>query len=122
LTVPLGYGIVSAWLMCAIPGANGSSVHRVHLTLRHVKHTVGVEGDDLVALLRGRDTNGTNATDVTDVAASLGIAVNERADKFEVGMFNDGGDGVAADGSGGPLNDAQHAEDITVRTTGRAAP
>ena len=34
-------------------------------------------------------------------------------------MFMDGGDGVAADGPGGPLKDAQHAEELTVRTTRR---
>jgi hypothetical protein len=36
----------------------------------------------------------------------LGIAVDEGTDELEVGMFVDGGDCVAADGSGGPLNDA----------------
>ena len=65
------------------------------------------------------DADGADAADVADVAARLGVAVNEGADELEVGMFMDGGDGVAADGSGGPLNDAQHAEELTVRTTRR---
>jgi hypothetical protein len=58
---------------------------------------------------------------MTAIAARLGVAVNECADELEVGMVMDGGDGVAADGSGGPLKDAQHAEELTVRTTRRVA-
>jgi hypothetical protein len=80
--------------------------HRVHLALWHVEDAVGVEGDDLVGILRRRDTDGADAAGVADVAAGLGVAVDEGADQFEIGVPVHGGDGMAADGSGGPLNDA----------------
>ena len=96
--------------------------HRVHLALRHVEHAVGVEGDDLVGIRGRRDADGADAADVADVAAGLGVAVDEGADEFEIGALVHGGDGMAADGSGGPLNDAQHAVKFTVRTTRQAAP
>src|SRR6476469_6613969 len=68
--------------------------HRVHLALWHVEDAVGADGAD--------------AAGVADVAAGLGVAVDEGADQFEIGVPVHGGDGMAADGSGGPLNDAYH--------------
>ena len=62
-----------------------------------------------------------DAADVADVAAGLGVAVDEGGHEFEIGMLVDGGDGVAADGSGGPLNHALHAEELTVRATRQVA-
>jgi hypothetical protein len=88
-----------------------------HLALRHVEHAIGVHADDLVGILRGGYANGTDATDVTDGAASLGVAVDEGADKLEIGMFVDRSDGMAADGPRRPLNDTQLAEELTLRTT-----
>ena len=73
-------------------------------------------------ILGGRDTDGADAADVADVAAGLGVAVDEAADEVQIGALVHGGDGMAADGSGGPLNDAQHAVKLTVRTTRQAAP
>ena len=83
---------------------------------------MGIDGDYLREVICGRDADGADATDIADVAAGLDVAVDERSDELELWMLNDGGDRVAADGSGGPLNDAQHAEELTVRTTRRLAP
>jgi hypothetical protein len=96
--------------------------HRVHLALRHVEDAVGVEGDDLVGILRGGDADRTDAADVADVAAGLGVAVDEGARKLEIGILVHGGDGMPADRSGGPLNHAQHAVELTVRMTRSVAP
>ena len=71
--------------------------HRIQLALRHVEDAVGVKGDYLRRVLCGRDANGADAADIADVAAGLGVAVDEGADEREVGMFVNGGDGVAAD-------------------------
>ena len=81
---------------------------RVHLALGHVEHAVRVEGDDLVGILRRGHADVADPADRTDVAAGLGIAVDEGTREFQVRMIVDGGDGVAADRASGPLNDAQH--------------
>jgi hypothetical protein len=99
-----------------------SSAHRIHLTLRHVEDAVGVEGDYLRRVRCGADADGADAADIADVAANLGIAVDECAHELEIGMLVHGGHGMPTDGSGGPLNGTQHAEEITVSATRRVAP
>jgi hypothetical protein len=61
--------------------------HRVHLTLRHIAHTVGVEGDDLVRILGGRNADGADAAHVADVAVGLGVEVDEGTDEVEIGVL-----------------------------------
>ncbi|BBY59099.1 hypothetical protein MSAR_22350 [Mycolicibacterium sarraceniae] len=81
---------------------------RIHLALRHVQHAVGIQRDDLVDVLGGPHADRPDAAHVTDVTARLVVAINQRADQLEVGMSMDGGNGMLAHRSDGPLDDSQH--------------
>src|SRR5262245_58466586 len=83
--------------------------YRVRLALRHVERAVGVEGEDLVAVLRGRDADRPDAADLARIATGLLVAVDEHAGQLELGMVDDRRYGMAPDGTGGPLHDAEHS-------------
>ena len=49
----------------------------------------------------------TDATHLADVASGLGLVVHPCPDQLQVGMVVHGGNGMAADVAGGPLDHAK---------------
>ncbi len=73
--------------------------------VRGVTDAVGVEGEQGVDVLGGGDADRVDAAQLAGVAAGLVVAVDPEPGQLEVGVVDDGGHGVDADGPGRPLDD-----------------
>ena len=73
------------------------------LALGVVEHAVGVQRQDLVDVFGCGDTDRADADDLTDIASGLVVAVDQRPDQFEVGVFVHSRDRVLADVAGAPI-------------------
>ena len=84
-----------------------------------VADAVGVEGEQGVDVLGGGDAHRVDAAQLTGVAAGLVVAVDPEADQLEIGVVDDGGHGVDADGARRPLDDlvAHVGDRSAARTT-----
>jgi len=74
---------------------------------RHVEDAVGAQGENRVEVVRRRDPELSQATEIADIRPDLVIAPGITADELEVGMIDDGLHGAAADEARRPLHDAQ---------------
>ncbi len=74
-------------------------------SVSHVEHAIGLQGKDLRDVTGGQHPGGRHAAELARVAPRLVLRVDVQADEVEVGMRNDGPQGVRPDVPGRPLHD-----------------
>ncbi|MEZ5139358.1 MAG: hypothetical protein R2711_11500 [Acidimicrobiales bacterium] len=87
---------------------------------RRVEHAVGVDGEHLVDVARGRHPERRDPAELAHVAPGLGRVVDVRPRQLQVGVGDDALDGVATDVAGRPLDHAQAHPAMVPSPSGRA--